>query len=115
MAHTLRIVVVGDFDPTFTAHLATNESLPHSARLLDVEVEVERLPTEPLEHDLAAVEAADALWVACGTRSPSLAARQPIRARSGGDRDRPPQTACASCTELLNRSTVGFTSSRCRC
>jgi len=72
MARALTVAVVGDFDPTFTPHLATNEAVPHSAKQLRVEAEVVWLPTEPLEGDLAPVVAADAVWCAPGSPYRSL-------------------------------------------
>jgi CTP synthase (UTP-ammonia lyase) len=42
---TARIVIIGDFDPTYPLHLATNESIEHAARALRVHIEAQWLPT----------------------------------------------------------------------
>ncbi|MBT2227586.1 hypothetical protein [Nonomuraea sp. NEAU-A123] len=73
MAPALLVAVVGDFDRTFAPHTATNDALAHAATRLGIEIEIPWLATEPLERDLSAVRAADALWCAPGSPYRSLA------------------------------------------
>ncbi|WP_344479446.1 CTP synthase C-terminal region-related (seleno)protein [Nonomuraea monospora] len=73
MTDTLRVAVIGDHDPAFPPHPATDDALRHSADRLGVEVDVRWLATEPLERDLARVAAADVLWCAPGSPYQSLA------------------------------------------
>jgi CTP synthase (UTP-ammonia lyase) len=72
MAPSLRVAVIGDHDPAFAPHAATDDALQHAAACLGLDVEVRWLPTEPLERDLSDVRAADALWCAPGSPYRSL-------------------------------------------
>ncbi|MEU7746474.1 hypothetical protein [Nonomuraea sp. NPDC049158] len=72
MAPSLIVAVVGDFDPTFPTHTATNDALRHASAELGIEIEVQWQATEPLEQDLSAVHAADALLCAPGSPYRSL-------------------------------------------
>jgi CTP synthase (UTP-ammonia lyase) len=65
----VRIGVVGDFDPSFVVHTATNESLAHSAARLGVTVDVTWLPTPSLVGADATERLAifDGLWLSAGS------------------------------------------------
>ncbi|WP_433518593.1 CTP synthase C-terminal region-related (seleno)protein [Nonomuraea sp. CA-143628] len=72
MAPSLIVAVVGDFDPTFPTHAATNDALRHGSAELGIEIEIQWQATEALERDLSAVRAADALLCAPGSPYRSL-------------------------------------------
>jgi CTP synthase (UTP-ammonia lyase) len=65
----IRIGVVGDFDPGFESHSATNESLAHSAAGLGMPVEVVWLPTPSLVGPDAeeTLTGFDGLWISAGS------------------------------------------------
>lgn len=68
MPRAIRVGVIGEFDPEFPPHAATDAALRHAAAALGVEVEVRWLGTVELE-DLPLAELAghDALWCAPGS------------------------------------------------
>lgn len=73
MEDVIRVGVVGDVDPSFRPHTATNEALEHAASAEGVRVDVEWLPTLPLEdHAAETVRPFDALWCAPGSPYRSL-------------------------------------------
>jgi CTP synthase (UTP-ammonia lyase) len=73
MAQPVSVGVIGDFDPEFPPHAATNAALAHSGAVLGVEVEVRWLDTAPLEDiDLDELAEHDALWCAPGSPYRSL-------------------------------------------
>jgi CTP synthase (UTP-ammonia lyase) len=45
MTSPIRIALVGDFNPAFRSHHATNAALDHAAKHLGVEMEYEWVPT----------------------------------------------------------------------
>ncbi len=68
MSHGIRIGILGDFNPDFPSHHATSDSLRHSARKLDLEVESEWIPTSSVpEGGDKILETFDALWAAPGS------------------------------------------------
>lgn len=68
-----KVGVIGDFDPAFPPHVATDAALRHAAERLGASVEVRWLATELLaEDDAARALAADALWCAPGSPYRSL-------------------------------------------
>jgi CTP synthase (UTP-ammonia lyase) len=74
-AKPVRIGILGDFNPEYHSHLATNASLQHAARALGRSVESEWVPTPSLldpgvEKTLASF---DALWVSPGSPYKSMA------------------------------------------
>lgn len=65
----VRIAILGDFNPGFRSHHATNDALQHAAHKLSIEIESEWLPTPSLiapgaEEKLATF---DGLWGAPGS------------------------------------------------
>lgn len=65
----VRIGILGDFNPEFRSHHATNESLQHAARKLKLEIESTWLPTPSLLAPDAAqvLESFDGLWASAGS------------------------------------------------
>ena len=68
MARVVAVGVIGEFNPEFPPHVATNAALEHAAATLGVGVDVRWLSTMELE-DLPVAELAehDALWCAPGS------------------------------------------------
>jgi CTP synthase (UTP-ammonia lyase) len=66
---TVRIGILGDFNPEFPSHHATNDSLQHAARNLDLQVNSEWIPTPSLaSSDTEKVlESCDGLWASPGS------------------------------------------------
>jgi CTP synthase (UTP-ammonia lyase) len=110
MSRALTVAVVGDFDPTFTPHVATNVAVPHSAAQLGIAVEVVWLPTEPLQEDLGPVLVADALW--CAPGSPYRSLDGALRAlRFGREHGVPTLGTCGGCQHMIieyARNVLGF-------
>ena len=48
MSHAVRIGILGDFNPKFPSHHATNDALQHGARQLNLKVESQWIPTPSL-------------------------------------------------------------------
>jgi len=74
MSSTLRVGIVGDFDPGFRPHVATNEAISHAAEALALGVEPEWVPTPSLDgvDPGVVLERFDGLWVAPGSPYKSL-------------------------------------------
>jgi CTP synthase (UTP-ammonia lyase) len=87
MKKPITVAIIGDYQPDFEPHPATNEALAHSAAALGVAVEVSWLPTPSLERQTAqTLQPFDALWCAPGSPYQSMTgALQAIRfAREAG-------------------------------
>src|SRR5580693_4721580 len=69
VSESVRIGILGDFNPEFRSHHATNASLQHAARKLNLQVESEWLPTPSLTTADASkiLESYDGLWAAPGS------------------------------------------------
>jgi CTP synthase (UTP-ammonia lyase) len=69
VSDAVRIGILGDFNPAFRSHLATNQSLEHAARKLDWEVESQWIPTPSLTDKNAEkiLEGFDGLWASPGS------------------------------------------------
>jgi len=69
VSEPIRIGVLGDFNPEFRSHHATNDSLQHAARKLGMAVESVWLPTPSLLEPNAAanLESFDGLWASPGS------------------------------------------------
>ncbi|PSP18308.1 MAG: hypothetical protein BRC58_04030 [Cyanobacteria bacterium QS_8_64_29] len=73
MAETVRVGIIGDFDPSFRPHTATDEALGHAAGALGFSVEVAWLPTPSLEQNAVGIaQQFNALWCASGSPYQSL-------------------------------------------
>jgi CTP synthase (UTP-ammonia lyase) len=69
MNQSLRVGIIGDFNPRFHTHTATNEALGHAANAWAVTVEYSWLPTETLqdESSVTKLKQFDALWCSAGS------------------------------------------------
>ncbi|MFI6909407.1 hypothetical protein ACIBKY_49660 [Nonomuraea sp. NPDC050394] len=100
MDRTLRVAVIGDRDPEFPPHQATDGALAHAAAYLGVGVDVRWLDTQPLETDLAEVKAADVLW--CAPGSPYRSLRGALEAlRYGRQHHVPTLGTCGGCQHMI--------------
>jgi CTP synthase (UTP-ammonia lyase) len=78
MNQPLRIGVIGDFEPGYPAHIATNEALQHAAKALALDVEYSWLPTVLLDERLSSSDSEvelrqyDGLWCAPGSPYKSM-------------------------------------------
>jgi CTP synthase (UTP-ammonia lyase) len=65
----LRIGILGDFNSEFRSHHATNESLQHASRKLELEVESSWVPTPSLLEPgaIETLESFDGLWASPGS------------------------------------------------
>ncbi|MGB7864781.1 MAG: hypothetical protein WCF74_15425 [Candidatus Sulfotelmatobacter sp.] len=69
MSEPVRIGIIGDFNPEFRSHHATNDSLQHAARKLQLKVESAWLPTPSLLEPgaVATLDSFDGLWASAGS------------------------------------------------
>src|SRR5438552_18191808 len=69
VSDTVRIGILGDFNPDFRSHHATNDALQHAARKLKMEVKSEWLPTQSLNTAEVEkiLESFDGLWASPGS------------------------------------------------
>lgn len=74
MPDTVRIGIIGDFNPEFRSHNATNDALQHAAKKLGFAVESQWVPTLSLAEPGAekTLESFDGLWVAPGSPYQSM-------------------------------------------
>lgn len=69
VSEAIRIGILGDFNPEFRSHHATNDSLQHAARKLAIQVESKWLPTPSLLEPgaNAVLDSYDGLWASPGS------------------------------------------------
>src|ERR1700751_4387416 len=69
VADFVRIGILGDFNPEFRSHHATNDSLQHAAAKLNLKIESEWIPTPSLLESNAhkKLESFDGLWASPGS------------------------------------------------
>ncbi len=69
MSHAVRIGILGDFNPEFRSHHATNDALQHTARKLKLEVDSQWIPTPSLTaaDSEKTLESFDGLWASPGS------------------------------------------------
>jgi CTP synthase (UTP-ammonia lyase) len=74
MNRPLRVGIIGDFDPSYPSHAATNEALSHAARALPLTLDRSWLPTQSLAHEGSEtiLKQFDALWCAPGSPYKSM-------------------------------------------
>jgi CTP synthase (UTP-ammonia lyase) len=74
MAPTLRVGIIGDYNPESRFHTATNEALKHAAKALRVQVDFNWLATPALESksEQKTLERFDALWGSPGSPYQSM-------------------------------------------
>jgi CTP synthase (UTP-ammonia lyase) len=63
----IRIGILGDFNPDFRSHHATNAALQHAAHKLNFQVQSEWIPTPSLSAATEILEKFDGLWAAPGS------------------------------------------------
>ncbi|MBU4316701.1 MAG: hypothetical protein KKF30_05455 [Proteobacteria bacterium] len=70
MNPSIKVGIIGDFDPANSSHMATNEAIDHAAEALSMGVEYFWLPTSMLAEETgeAQLNRCDALWA--GSRGP---------------------------------------------
>jgi CTP synthase (UTP-ammonia lyase) len=80
MNQSVSVGIIGDFNPHYHTHLATNEALRHAAQALGVTVETAWLPTPALDNKVSQAELRqfDALW--CAPASPYKSMNGALRA-----------------------------------
>jgi len=78
MKPVLRVGIIGDFNPNFPHHQATDDSLHHSAEPLGIEVIPTWVPTPSLENDTELLHQFDCLW--CSSGSPYKSMQGALRA-----------------------------------
>ncbi len=71
---SIRIGIIGDFNPNYPSHKATNESLSHAARSLAVTADYTWIPTESLDVEASEkiLQSYDALWCSPGSPYKSM-------------------------------------------
>jgi CTP synthase (UTP-ammonia lyase) len=69
VSEAVRIGILGDFNPEFRSHHATNDSIQHAARKLGLKVESTWLPTPSLLEPgaKAVLDSFDGLWASAGS------------------------------------------------
>jgi CTP synthase (UTP-ammonia lyase) len=69
VSDAVRIGILGDFNPEFRSHHATNDSLQHAARKLKIKVDSEWIPTPSLTVNGSdkILESFDGLWASPGS------------------------------------------------
>jgi CTP synthase (UTP-ammonia lyase) len=68
MGRPLRIGIIGDFNPSYVHHVATNDSLDLAARRLGAEIEHTWVATDEIPDDPApALDRYDGLWISPGS------------------------------------------------
>jgi CTP synthase (UTP-ammonia lyase) len=91
----LRIGIIGDFEPSYPSHIATNEALNHAARALSLTLDPSWLPTlslldmPPSDDDSETIlKQFDGLW--CAPGSPYKSMEGALKAiRFAREHDRP--------------------------
>ena len=90
MNRPLRVGIIGDFEPNFHSHVATNEALSHAAGALSLTLDRHWLPTQSLNDDGSEtiLEGYDSLW--CSPGSPYNSMNGALKAiRFARETDRP--------------------------
>jgi len=69
MARTIRVGIIGDYNPDFQFHTATNEALRHAAKALSVDVDFRWIATQSLDSksERKTLDRFDALWGSPGS------------------------------------------------
>jgi CTP synthase (UTP-ammonia lyase) len=72
--HPIKIGIIGDFNSSYPSHIATDESLRHSGKTIDVTVEPTWLPSHSLDVEVSeeTLRQFDALWCAPGSPYKSM-------------------------------------------
>jgi CTP synthase (UTP-ammonia lyase) len=103
---SLTIAIVGERDPRFPPHIATDAALAHTAEALGIDIDARWIATD----DISAVERADAIWCAPGSPYRSLDGAL-AALRHGRERGVPTLGTCGGCQHMLlefARNVLGF-------
>lgn len=80
MKQHVKIGIIGDFNPEYRSHTATNKAVSHAGVAAGISADVQWLATKALEKQPAGLEEFDALWCAPGSPYQSMTgALQAIR------------------------------------
>ncbi len=80
MSRLIVIGIIGDFESERPSHKATNEALNHSAEYLNMNIDIQWLPTESLERNVEeSISKFDGLWCAPGEYKSANGAINAIR------------------------------------
>ena len=103
---SLTIGIVGERDPSFPPHIATDAALAHSAEAMGIDIDARWIGTD----DISAVERADAIW--CAPGSPYRSLDGALAALTHGrERGVPTLGTCGGCQHMLlefARNVLGF-------
>ena len=74
MNRPLRVGIIGDFDPSYPSHAATNNALSHAASVVSQSLDLSWLSTQSLDDESRGMvlEQFDALWCAPGSPYKSM-------------------------------------------
>ena len=74
MNRPLRVGIIGDFDPSYSSHAATNNALSQAARAMSLSLDLSWLSTLSLDEEGSrmVLEQFDALWCAPGSPYKSM-------------------------------------------
>ena len=80
MKQSIKTGIIGDFNPDYPSHIATNEAIIHAGDVLGISVDTKWVPTKSLEKQLATLAQFDALLCSPGSPYQSMeGALQAIR------------------------------------
>jgi CTP synthase (UTP-ammonia lyase) len=103
---SLTIGIVGERDPSFPPHIATDAALAHTGEALNIDIDARWIGT----NDPSAVEDADAIW--CAPGSPYRSLEGALAAlKYGRERGVPTLGTCGGCQHMLlefARNMLGF-------
>jgi CTP synthase (UTP-ammonia lyase) len=100
MNQRITVGVIGDYDPSYTLHLATNTSLGQSGAAVGVDVDVRWIATGELEGDTSALRVVDG--VLCSPGSPYRSLDGALEGvRFGRERNVPTLGTCGGCQHMI--------------
>jgi len=68
----IKLGIIGDFNPDYPSHVATNEAINHAGDVLGISVDLQWLPTISLEKQPAILKKFNALWCSPGSPYQSM-------------------------------------------
>jgi len=73
MKQSLKIGIIGDFNPDYPSHIATSEAINHTGNVLGISVDVQWVPTVEIEKQPVLLENFYGLWCSPGSPYQSMA------------------------------------------
>jgi CTP synthase (UTP-ammonia lyase) len=67
MKNTIKIGIIGDFNPKWDHHFNIDASLEHAAARLSASLESQWIPTESIHEDCRELDRFDGLWCSSGS------------------------------------------------